>query len=265
MSTQRESDSTAIITGASTGIGREFAKQLSGRCQRMWLVARNRERLEEVRQEVEAAGCSAEVWEADLADLSQIAALGEMVRNLDRVDYMINNAGFGSMGDYADLPLEVHRDMTTVHLQASFQLSHAVLPKMLARKSGRIVNVSSMSSFIIGPGQVTYAATKTALTSFSKSLQVELENTGVRVQALCPGFTRTNFHDRPAFEKFDRDTISRGMWLSTEYVVEYSLRKLDRGGVVCVPGWKNQLLSYLMMIPLVQRIAGKSVRKKPKD
>ncbi|MEM9660061.1 MAG: SDR family NAD(P)-dependent oxidoreductase, partial [Planctomycetota bacterium] len=165
-------------------------------------------------------------------------------------------------GDYVALDVGAHLDMAKVHVLATMRLTHAALPAMLKRRHGDIVNVASMSAFLIGPGQVTYAATKAMLTSFSESLQAELEDAGVRVQALCPGFTRTGFHDRPAFEAFDRAQIPKRRWMTAEKVVDASLAALDKKKVICVPGWKNRLLVRAMGFRPVRRIIGDIVRKK---
>ena len=117
---------------------------------------------------------------------------------------LVNNAGFGTMGDFVDVRLQRHQAMLQVHIMAVVELTYAALPMMLANRCGHIVNVSSMSAYLIGPGQVTYAASKSFIKSFSESLQMELQGTGVDVQSLCPGMTHTGFHDTQDFTGFDR-------------------------------------------------------------
>ncbi|MEW4453332.1 SDR family oxidoreductase [Bremerella sp. JC817] len=252
----------AVVTGASTGIGREFARRLAKRCGKVILIARDAARLEETRQEVVALGAAAEIIVCNLSERSEVERLAQQLSEIPNIEYLVNNAGFGTMGDFVDVDRQQHADMINVHVVATVLLTHAVVAGMKARGRGYIINVASMSSFMIGPGQVTYAATKASLTSFSESLQVELERTGVQVQALCPGFTRTDFHNRPQFEGFDRDTISANLWLTPEKVVDFSLKKLPSKRVVCVPGLKNQFFARLMTFRFVRIIAGKSVRKK---
>jgi len=201
---------------------------------------------------------------ADLANPQDVKRLAMHLREVPCVMYLVNNAGFGTMGTFANVGLERHLDMVRVHVLAPIELTHAVLPQMVARGNGYIINVSSMSAFLVGPGQVTYAATKSLLKSFSESLQAELRGTGVRVQAVCPGMTYTGFHDTAEFKDFDRSQLPKGLWMSAEAVVEASLRDLKRGRVVCVPGLKNKLLARLFSVGAIRAIAGKVVQKKPK-
>ena len=158
----------------------------------------------------------------------------------------MNNAGFGTLGRFAELPIRLQLDMLAVHVLATVRLTRAALPGMLARRSGAIVNVSSIAPFLPGQGNVIYNAAKAGVTSFSESLHMELEGTGVVAQALCPGMTSTEFHATPLFRQsgFRRSTIPAPLWMPAEAVVEYSLRELGRAPV-CIPGAHNRLLAFL--------------------
>ena len=158
----------------------------------------------------------------------------------------MDNAGFGIPGKFAETQVDRHLAMMHVHVLASVRFGRAALPGMLARGRGAIINVSSIGAFMPKPGDVTYCATKAYLNTFSEALQAELRGTGVRIQALCPGFTRTEFLDNPEYEKHQVKTrIPEVLWMSAEEVVEQSLDALGQGRVVCVPGFKNRLIVAL--------------------
>lgn len=253
---------TAVVTGASSGIGRIYALRLAELGYRLLLVARDTERLEAVKREVEKLGSHALVMAADLDQPEAIEAVASRISELPQLEFLVNNAGFGTMGDFVDVEVSAHVAMINVHVLATIRLTHAALAGMLTRGRGKIVNVSSMSAFLIGPGQTTYAATKALLVSFCESLQGELEGTGVRVQALCPGFTKTDFHNRPPFARFDRNKVSPGLWKTPEEVVEASLAGLEGPRVVCIPGGKNRLVAGACGMRFVRKLVGKKVRKK---
>jgi uncharacterized protein len=253
----------AIVTGASAGIGRSYALRLAADGYAVLLIGRDNERLDEVRREIESDGGVAESLVVDLATAEGVSAAVAAIVRLPRIDFLVNNAGFGSMGDFVGVAADVHAAMIHVHCVAVIRLTHAVLGPMIAAGRGNIVNVSSMSAFLIAPGQVTYASTKAMLVSFSEALQAELKSHSIRVQALCPGFTRTAFHDRPAFSAFDRRAISPGLWMTPEAVVADSLAGLRSRKVVCIPGWKNKCISQLFRMRFFRKLLGGKVRKTP--
>ena len=252
----------AAVTGASSGIGRSFAVRLARSGHSVLLIGRDASRLQQVESEIRTAGGQAQTLVADLAQVDQIEAVAERLRELPRLDLLVNNAGFGTMGDFLTVDPRVHAEMLQVHCLATIRLTHAALIPMTRDAAGGIVNVSSMSAFLVAPGQVNYAATKAFLVSFSESLAAEVKGDGIRVQALCPGFTTTGFHDRPHFSKFDRRQISRALWMTADQVVDESLKGLARGRVVCIPGFKNRLITKLLTIPYFRRTLGSKVRKR---
>jgi short-subunit dehydrogenase len=253
----------AIVTGSSNGIGRSYALRLAADGYAVVLIGRDADRLDEVRRDIESDGGKAESLVVDLATADGIATVVDAIGRLPRIDFLVNNAGFGSMGDFVNVAADVHADMIHVHCVAVVRLTHAALGPMIAAGRGNIVNVSSMSAFLIAPGQVTYASTKAMLVSFSESLQAELKSHSIRVQALCPGFTRTAFHDRTAFTTFDRRAISPGLWMTPDAVVSDSLAGLRTRKVVCIPGWKNKCISQLFRLRFFRKLLGGKVRKKP--
>ena len=234
---------TALITGASSGIGAAFARQLAVKGKNLILVARRKERLVNLANHLrQHYGITTEILVADLSHLTDIEQVESRIGAIENLDMLINNAGFGTVGRFAEINLSRQIDMINVHVIASVRLCRAALPGMIARHNGAIINVSSIGAFIPGPGNVTYCATKAHLVTFSEALQAELAGNGVKVQALCPGFTYTEFHDSSEYENFDRSQIPKMLWMSAEEVVASSLKALGRSQVTYIPGFKNRLL-----------------------
>jgi uncharacterized protein len=231
----------ALITGASAGIGRAFAERLAARGHDLIVVGRDATRLDALAGEFGARyGASVEVFPADLSRDDEITRLVRRVSAGPALAVLVNNAGFGTRGRLVETPPEPQAAMLHLHALAPMRVTQAALPAMVARGAGAVVNVSSVASFIFSAGNVNYCATKAYLTVFSEGLAAELAGTGVRVQALCPGFTHTEFHQRMGFNK---RSIRDALWLPVEYVVDVSLASLDRGGpVICVPGLRYKLL-----------------------
>lgn len=238
----------ALVTGASAGIGREFCRQLAARGYDLIAVARDAGRLDAVAGELGSAhGVAVHVLPADLtrdADLNLVAG-----RAADPgLAMLVNNAGFGTVGHLATASLGPQEAMLRLHVLAPMRLTRAALPGLLARGRGAVVNVSSVAGFIYSPGNVNYCASKAYLTTFTEGLALELAGTGVSAQALCPGFTHTEFHARMGPDARLRPQF---MWMTAETVVAASLRQLDRGGpVVCVPGaWYKAIVAGVHLLP----------------
>jgi len=241
---------TAIVTGASSGIGAAFARTLAGRGYHLVLVARRKERLQSISQELAAQyGAQAEVLAADLASAEGTQRVAEHLQKLRDVELLVNNAGFGQLGRFTGQPLAEHLRMIAVHVHAPVKLTYAVLPGMLAQGHGGVINVASLAA-LIPLRNVMYSATKAYLVAFSEALQNELRDTGIRVQALCPGFTYTEFHDHRKLAGFTRAGIPEFMWGNAGDVVRASLRALEREKVICVPGLLNQILAAFGRNPL---------------
>lgn len=239
----------AVVTGATAGIGREFAEQLAGRGYDLLLVARDRGRLADTAAALAGAhGVEAEAFPADLSRDEDLTRLALRLAASPRLALLVNNAGFGTRGRLAEADVATQEAMVRLHVLAPMRLTRAALPVLLANRSGGVINVSSVAGFIYSAGNVNYCATKAYLTTFSEGLAAELHGTGVRAQALCPGFTRTEFHARiPGATERHPDFA----WLSAREVVTTSLECLDRGGpVVCVPRLRWRLtVALLRLIP----------------
>jgi len=230
----------ALVTGASSGIGEAYARRLAREGYNLVLVARREARLRALADELaQRYGVEASIFVVDLADPAGLEDLEALIARMPDLLLLVNNAGFGIPGDFAANDIEHMEAMIRVHVLATVRLTRAALGIMLAQGRGAIVNVSSVAAFYPIPGGVTYGATKSYLNAFTESLHQELVGTGVRVQALCPGFTRTDFQKTA-------DIASMGipgfLWLSPEVVVEKSLRDLRDGRVISVPGWGYRAL-----------------------
>lgn len=243
---------TALITGASSGIGAAFARRLAAEGYDLVLVARREARLAALAAELQQRyPIRAEVLAADLAKPTDVERVEQRLAALSELSLLINNAGFGTAGFFSQSDLARELDMIQVHLTTSLRLSRAALPGLIARRRGAIINVSSSAAFFPTPGAATYCASKSYLNVFSEALQAELAGTGVRVQALCPGFTYTEFHDTPEYKDFDRARIPKFLWMTAEAVVSASLQALGQGQVICIPGWHYRLGVKVIGNPLV--------------
>jgi len=235
---------TALVTGASAGLGAEFCRQLAQRCDVIIGVARRIEPLVVLAQEL-ADTTEMHVVQADLGIIEGVAQTMEVIRQQGPVDYLVNNAGFSSFGHFTDLPIDSQRDMVSLHIDTSITLCRAAVPFMRELGGGYIINVSSLGAFMPGKGLAVYGATKAFLNYFSQALQAELAGTGIKVQALCPGYTRTEFHDPMVAAGFDNSRIPSEMWMDAAEVVSASLAALDDEQVLLVPGQVNKNLARM--------------------
>jgi uncharacterized protein len=244
---------TALITGASSGIGAAYARRLAVEGYDLILVARREERLQALADKLNKQHhVAAEALVADLSNAEDVARVEARIAACDTLSVLVNNAGFGTAGHFADIDVQKQLDMIHVHVIASVRLSRAALPGMLARKRGAIVNVSSIAAFFPAPGNASYCATKRYLNAFSEALDKEVADQGVQVQALCPGFTTTEFHDTSEYETFDRGKVPSYLWMSSREVVTRSVAALERGTVIVVPGVQNKILLAIIHSPLAQ-------------
>lgn len=231
---------TALVTGASTGIGAAFARQLAERGHDIVAVARRQERLDELAAELkERHGTTVEVIAVDLATPDGCAEVEARLADDARpIEILVNNAGFGTGGDFARLDVEREDEMIRLNVLAVMRLTHAALGGMLARGRGGIINVSSAASFQPMPGWATYSATKAFVSRFTESIAAECRDTGVTVTALCPGFTRTEFHDADV----GTDIVPGFLWQTADEVARAALEAFDRKRVYAVPGWAYRAL-----------------------
>ncbi|MDQ3640785.1 MAG: SDR family oxidoreductase [Actinomycetota bacterium] len=232
----------ALVTGASSGIGRAIAVQLAVDGSDLIVVARRRDRLEALAEELRAAhGVKVDVMVADVTVPEQLATIEDRLRGgSPPVDLLVNNAGAGGQGAFAEIPLEWQESQIRLNVLAPVRLTHAALEQMLPRGRGGVLNVSSIAGLQPMPNVATYAATKAYLSSFSHALHEEVRQKGVSVTALLPGFTRTEFHDAGGM---NRSIVPGAVWMSAEVVARSALRAVARGRAQCVPGLLYRVLT----------------------
>jgi uncharacterized protein len=248
----------ALVTGASSGIGAAFARALAARGDDLVVVARDETRLEELAETLEKEhGTAVEVLAADLTAKKGMAVVEARLESAEPpIDLLVNNAGMGTYGKFAELPREAEAREVRLNVLSVVQLSHAALPGMIERGRGGIINVSSLACYQPTPLNATYGGTKAFVTSFSQALHEELRGTGVKVMVLCPGFTRTEFQERAGL---DSGSVPSFLWQQPEPVVEAALRAYEHGRAVCIPGALNQagaVFSSAMPAGVTRRIAG---------
>jgi len=245
---------SALITGASAGIGREFAKKLAGRARSIVLVARRRERLEQLRNQLTKGNpnLNVRVYDVDLADKEQVNALiDSLAREKIEIDLLINNAGLGDLGPFATSDPERINEIIQVNMSALTPLTRKLLPPMIARKRGAILNVSSSAGFLPIPGFAVYAATKAYVTSFSEALRSELRGTGVSVCALCPGPVHTEFNDVAQRPSEAGDRSPSFVYVPVEQVVRDALAAVKADRPLVIPGFLMKVGMFLVrMTPM---------------
>ncbi len=239
---------TAVVTGASSGIGETYARRLAGLGCDLVLVARRKGKLEKLSKELESKyGIRAEVLEADLAGEDGLRKAEERIERVENLEILVNNAGFGTRGLFFEASPEGQDRMHRLHVLAVVALSHAALKKMVARGKGSLVNVSSVAGFGQSPGNAGYCATKAWMNRFTEGLRLDIAAAGspVRVQALCPGYTLTEFHEAMGV---GRGHVPARWWLSPEEVVDASVRGLEKGSLYVVPGLRYKFYVFLLRI-----------------
>jgi uncharacterized protein len=259
----------AAITGASSGIGATFARKLAARGYDLLLIARREGRLRSLAAEfAEAYHVTAEPMPADLTRDNDLERVAAKIRSAPALGLLVNNAGFGSLGYFSDTdPLGQDR-MHRVHVLATMRLTHAALANLMPRRTGGVINVSSVAAFGQALQSISYNATKAWINSFTEGLAMELaaQESPVKVQALCPGFTLSEFHDTVGVS---RDPIPKSLWMTADFVVSESLRGFDRGQLIVIPGWRYKLVvAGLRTLPawLLRRASVAALRfRKPRN
>lgn len=232
---------TAVITGASSGIGETFARQLAKAGYDLILVARREDRLARLASELSINhGIMAEVVAADLATDVGIERIEETIGKLNNLTLLVNNAGFGLYGPMVELGLFKQVDMIHLHVNATMRLTRAAVTKMLPSGRGGVINTSSIVAFFSGENSANYCGTKTYVRIFSEAVHKEVSSQGVHVQCLCPGYVYTEFHDTEAYDHFERSSVPEWLWMSADEVVAESLTSLGNGKPTIIPGWVNK-------------------------
>jgi len=257
---------TCLITGASAGIGAAIAREYAARGWNLALVARREAPMVELAKELKAAhGTTSHIFTADLFDIDATKDLMARLHKKNiQIDGLVNNAGYGHPGPYLNSPWEDHSKFIQLMLTAPCELARAVLPDMKTRGFGRIINVASLAGHLPGSnGHTLYAAVKSFLIKFSESLSMEMEDTGVNVSALCPGFTYSEFHDvngtRAGVSK-----LPDWMWMEAEECAELAVEACERGRAVFIPGGANKSIAALAKVlpsPIAQNLMAKNSNK----
>jgi short-subunit dehydrogenase len=259
---------SALITGASAGIGREFALQLARRARTIVLVARRGDQLEQLRGDLTLRNpkLNVHVRAVDLAEAAQVDSLLNWLKQ-DKIDidFLINNAGLGDYGPVATSQVERDIRMIQVNITALTLLARSFLPVMIARRRGAILNVSSSAGFLPIPGMAIYAATKAFVNSFSEALRIELRGTGVRVTALCPGPVHTEFGDVAKRQGHEPERGPEFVYVPVEQVVKEALAAIEADRPLVVPGLAmklSTLLIRLMPMPVLRWASRFSARRR---
>ena len=262
MTTEAETRRTALITGATAGIGESFSRLLAQEGFDLILIARDEARLEERARDLGRMHPNLRI-ETLRADLTVEADIGRVESRVSQgVDVLINNAGFGINKSFTKSSIDSERELLKVLVETPMRLMHHAIPSMLQKGEAVIINVSSVASFIAGG---TYSAAKSYLTVLSESLQSELKGTGLKVLALCPGFTRTEFHQRG---RMRMTGLPQFLWLSADLVTEVAWRDVHRGKAISIPGWQYKFLMLILRLlprPLVRRFGMNAKSKQRKD
>jgi short-subunit dehydrogenase len=238
----------ALVTGASAGIGTAFAERLARDGWSLRLVARRRDRLDALAAELRARfGVAVDVLALDLIDPGGLHEVERVIEADQGLDLLVNDAGMGDFGTFASSERDREEAEIRLNVLAVTRLTHAAVPTMIRRGHGAVINVSSVAAFQPCPSMATYGATKAFLNSFTEALHEELRGTGVYVQALCPGLTRTEIFTQAGADTSD---LPEFLWMEPDAVVDESLAAMKRGAVVCVPGLGNRALTTLSaMLP----------------
>lgn len=245
----------AVVTGASAGLGAEFARQLAGRCGTLVLVARREESMKELARELQAQFPDLEIGviPADLTDSAVRQRVAEKVLRAGlEPDLLVNNAGMGDYGEFAESDWSKVEAMLRLNIGALTHLTHLLLPTMVNGGGGAVLNVSSLASYLPIPDFAVYAATKSYVTSFSEALRIELREHGIRVSAVCPGPARTEFGE--VARRSDETVLPVNEWfrVSPEEIVSEALRGVDQDRARVVPGWQVAAAAVaISVLPIV--------------
>jgi short-subunit dehydrogenase len=262
----------AVITGASSGLGTAFARKLAARGYDLMLIARRQDRLQALARELgEQYHVNVEAVGADLTVEGALSRVAGRISTAADLGLLVNNAGFGTLGYFFEADVDSQEQMHRLHVLATVRLSHAALANMVARglPGTGVINVSSVAAYAPSPGNASYCSTKAWMNRFTEALSMDLEarSSPVSVQALCPGFVLTEFHDTL---RMDRSTIPSAWWMSADFVVEESLRGFAKRTLFVIPSLRYKLVVAFMKITpgfLLRRgtmgLAGRYRRQKP--
>ncbi len=245
----------AIITGAAAGIGAEYARELYKQGFSLFLIDKRGEKLSTFVKEIEAnKSQTIKTYICDLSIFHEVEQLVYHLTKISNIDILINNAGFSTLGYFENNSIKTSLNMIYVHNIAPIYFTRIVLPKMISQQRGAIVNVSSMGAFTPAPQTVIYGATKQFLIGFSKALSLELKDTNIKIQVLCPGITKTDIYSYGDWDNFDFSKVPpEEDWMSPQNVVKQSLDKLKKGKLIVIPGRINRFIVCLYKIPFFKK------------
>ncbi len=250
----------AIITGASSGIGLEFANQLAKKGYNIVLIARRKEELEKISKNIqEKYKVKCISHPCDLSKELEIKRIIIEISKIKNIEYLINCAGFSTQKYFYEMDQEIAREEIFVHVFATTQLTGAILPIMIKNKKGYIINVSSIASFITtSKSNAIYNSTKAYIRIFTETLidEMKVNNFNVHIQALCPGFTKTDF-----FKNYDATFVPNIFWMKVDRVVKRSLKKIEKRSCVYIPGFKNKFLVWLLKSWIISWMFNFAARK----
>lgn len=237
----------AFITGATSGIGAVFARRFAREGYNLIITGRRKAIIQHLADDISKSyNVNVEVVIAELSNDDETDRLVNKIKDNENIEVLVNNAGFGIGELFDEDIIKKQENMVKVHIISTMKFINAVIPNMIRKKSGIIINVSSIASFLPLSGNGVYSGTKAFLNNFSESLYLKLKDRGISVQCLCPGFTRTDFHKRMGYS--DKDLKNRGIvrWMSAEDVVEYSIKCLKKNRVICIPGFWNRMIVLIL-------------------
>lgn len=247
------SDKLAVITGAAGGLGSQFCQQLAQQGYSLLLIDRDQPAMDRLAQTLVAEfQANVKTRVVNLVDESAVQDLAQELAKLEHLELLVNNAGFGQTKYFLDIDVEDHICMINLHVQTPVRLCRAVLPGMIEKNRGAIINVASLSAWTPCTGIVQYSATKQFLVTFSEALHEELKETNVRIQALCPAFVKTKFFDTTAMDAFEQKRVPFWLWIESAEVVRQSLRRLTSRQVIVIPGLVCSILGRFMRMPMFQ-------------
>lgn len=236
----------AFITGATSGIGASFARRFAGDGYDLIITGRRKKKIHSLAKDIsEKYNVDVKVIIAELSDRKDVHKIIDIISNNRNIEVLVNNAGYGIDKNFHEGDIRIQEEMVNVHINTPMNFIHAVIPQMIENKKGVIINLSSIASFLPIPTGAIYCGTKVFLNKFSESLSMELNNTGIKVQVLCPGFTRTDFHSKLNMKRSELENKGIIKWMSSDDVVKYSMKCMERNSVVCIPGFWNRFLVNL--------------------
>jgi len=247
----------AVITGGANGIGLAFAKRLALTGWNLLLVDRDGVLLKQQRELfVRDFGVSVETRCSDLSLPSEVEVVANDISSRTDIEMLVNCAGFGTCSTFLEVSASTQLDMIQVHVAASIRFCHAVLPQMIKRNRGAIINIGSINAFTRFPNTSIYAASKMFIVTFTESLCTELKDTNIVCQTLCPGNTQTAFCDSKEMVGYDKSRVPKFLWMTADRVVERSLKRLQRGSGTYVVGFRNKSFIFIFGNKIIQGILG---------